>query len=365
VGILRIILALSVVFYHSGFVVVFVGPGHAVQLFYVISGFLISYILRNTKSYENPITFYSNRILRLYPVYYFVAALSLCAYLFGSQKFVDVYKSIPFGAVALLVISNLCLLGQDWVKFSAIENGHLVFSTDFHNSEIDLQKGLLIDPAWTLGVELSFYIIAPFILHDKRKIYCLLIASLTLRIYLLMNGIGFKDPWINRFFPCELALFLIGALSHQLLLPFWERMTKKSSIKIDKLATLFLVGLSMIYFLIPIREGYKVILLFAIFIPLLPLAFVFQRQHPTDKKIGDLSYPIYIGHFLVVQVVEKFLQYFAITNAGFGVSMKVILSSIFALFLYRYIAKPVEQLRSRIRSSNKYQPRVSDSLNTS
>ena len=89
-GILRTIFALTVVVYHSDWSVVFVGPDHAIHLFYLISGFLISYILHNTKSYKNPITFYSNRILRLYPLYYFVAALSLCAYLLVGQTFVEV-----------------------------------------------------------------------------------------------------------------------------------------------------------------------------------------------------------------------------------------------------------------------------------
>ena len=197
------------------------------SLFYIISGFLISYILNNDKNYDNPIRFYVNRILRLYPVYYVVAVLSLCAYAFIRPNFFNLYQNIPFDAKALLVAANLLLFGQDWVMFSGIDEGHLVFLTDFRNSDFLLYQGLLVQQAWTLGVELSFYLIAPFVLRDKWKIVVLLIASLTLRIILIFNGIGLKDPWTFRFFPSELALFLIGALSQQWLLPFWDRVLKE------------------------------------------------------------------------------------------------------------------------------------------
>ena len=78
-GTLRTILALSVVFnhcsWHDGFV--FVGGRNAVQLFYMISGFLISHVLTHNPAYRNPFKFYANRALRLYPIYYAVAVMAL------------------------------------------------------------------------------------------------------------------------------------------------------------------------------------------------------------------------------------------------------------------------------------------------
>jgi hypothetical protein len=40
----------------------------------------------------------------------------------------------------------------------------------------------------------------------------LLAASLALRGVLIATGIGLGDPWTYRFFPTELALFLLGSL---------------------------------------------------------------------------------------------------------------------------------------------------------
>lgn len=348
-GILRTIFALAVVFGHSGVGDVFVGR-YAVQLFYIISGFLISYILNNNKNYKHPIKFYTNRILRLYPVYYIVAALSLCMHTVWTTSFFSVYQSIPFGAKALLVFSNLFLFGQDWVMFSGIKQGNLVFVTDFFSSDILLFHGLLIPQAWTIGVELSFYVIAPFVLRDRRKICCLLLASITLRIILMINGLGLNDPWTNRFFPSELALFLIGALSQQWLLPFWAGVLKHSLIRIEKIATVVLIIISITYFLIPLREIYKVPICLAIFVSLLPLAFIFQNRSPFDKLIGDLSYPLYIGHLLVVNVVTAFFQKYAIANEFLRVLLTVIISIIFAFILDRYVVRRVEKVRDRLRS---------------
>lgn len=351
-GILRTIFAITVVFAHSyGFV--FVGGRNAVQLFYITSGFLISYILNNNKNYDKSINFFINRILRLYPVYYVVAVLTLFAFMFGNNEaFFSVYKNIPIDAKALLVTANLFLFGQDWVMFSGIDKGNLVFATNFAHSDIVLYKGLLVPQAWTLGVELSFYVIAPFVLRDKRKICALLIASLMLRVVLLINGIGLKDPWTYRFFPLELALFLMGALSQQWLTPFWEKFRQNRLIRIENAATFFLITLSIIYFLIPLKENYKALILFSLFIALLPLTFMFQDNHPIDKAIGDLSYPIYIGHLLVISTIGHYAKPFVNPGNFFLVMIQVIGSILFAFLLDRFVAKKVEKYRSIIKSGS-------------
>lgn len=89
-------------------------------------------------------------------------------------------------------------------------------------SEVILYPALLVPQAWTLGVELAFYIVAPFVLVRRKALLLLLALSISVRIYLLYVGLGKSDPWTYRFFPAELALFLLGALAHQVLLPFYK-----------------------------------------------------------------------------------------------------------------------------------------------
>lgn len=117
-GLLRTLLALSVVIAHSyGFV--FVGGRNAVQLFYIISGFLISYVLVERQTYGRVRDFYINRYLRLYPLYAAVALLTLIVFslpgleLERAKAFFRVYAEAPPAAIGLLILSNLTLFLQD------------------------------------------------------------------------------------------------------------------------------------------------------------------------------------------------------------------------------------------------------------
>src|SRR5262249_20142393 len=138
--------------------------------------------------------------------------------------FFNVYRNAPPGALALLAFSNLFIFGQDWVMFLGVHAHHLSFVTHFTDSDVFLFEGLTIHQTWTLGVELTFYLVAPFVLPRRKLLLALLAASLALRAVLLYTGLGFDDPWTYRFFPTELALFLSGSLSHQVLLPWYRTM---------------------------------------------------------------------------------------------------------------------------------------------
>ena len=95
-----------------------------------------------------------------------------------------------------------------------------------------------------------------------------------------------------------MALFLAGALSHQILLPRWRgdaplapaAGTGRRHPGGVLLRALF-IGLNH-----NLRDALAVLL----FAALLPLAFLFQARYRLDKAIGELSYPIYICHALVI-----------------------------------------------------------------
>ena len=114
-GTLRTILAVAVVFAHSWPAgSVSVGGRNAVQLFYVISGFLVSYVLVEKKTYTKVKDFYINRYLRLHPIYLCVATLTLVTFLaFNSlsTRFIDAYRGAPMAAQLLLSASNLLSFG--------------------------------------------------------------------------------------------------------------------------------------------------------------------------------------------------------------------------------------------------------------
>jgi peptidoglycan/LPS O-acetylase OafA/YrhL len=80
-GLLRFILAIGVVFSHTGMAWGFttLGGSIAVQAFYIISGFYIALILNEkyidqNNSYK---LFITNRFLRIYPIYWLVLLLTV------------------------------------------------------------------------------------------------------------------------------------------------------------------------------------------------------------------------------------------------------------------------------------------------
>jgi peptidoglycan/LPS O-acetylase OafA/YrhL len=98
-----------------------------------------------------------------------------------------------------------------------VHSGNLFFTSNFQNTNPALHSFIFVPQAWTLGLELMFYVIAPFLLRKRLRIIVLLILlSLLLRV-IIYNYFGLQhDPWTYRFFPTEIAFFLCGNLSYRI-----------------------------------------------------------------------------------------------------------------------------------------------------
>src|SRR4051794_7714631 len=79
-GLFRLLLAVAVVFAHTAppFGLKMTLGGNSVQAFYIVSGFLITYVLN--ERYIGAIgSFYRARLLRIFPSYWFWAAVTVGA----------------------------------------------------------------------------------------------------------------------------------------------------------------------------------------------------------------------------------------------------------------------------------------------
>jgi len=353
-GSIRTLLAIAVVFAHSyGFV--FVGGMLAVQLFYIISGFLISYILVEAQTYQSTKAFYKNRFLRLFPIYWFVSLATLlavfCAYFVFNEthEIIFTFETLDWFGRLSLALSNVSLFGQDWLMFTGVRDGSFQFVSNFRESEVVVWTGLIVPQSWTLGVELSFYVIAPFIITKPRLMLVLLFFSLLLRAYLISIGLGTKDPWSYRFFPTELALFLLGACSHQFLKPLYESkglIRKKPSI----IVTLSVFVYCFVYFLLPYRD-INTLLLLMLFLISLPYIFFFQSSQRWDRKIGELSYPIYISHMLVIWTVGHILSKLGVDYKSLLGSWAIVISTVILSYLINItVGRYIESRRLKVKS---------------
>ena len=348
-GTIRLLLAIAVVFSHSyGYLLV--GGRLAVQLFYIISGYLISFILIELKSYHSIKKFYLNRFLRLFPAYYFISFLTLIFFVYlsfnNNVPFFDVFDKINIFGKIYLILSNFLIVGQDLAFFMGVKDGNIRFLSDWTNSEIVIYQGHISHISWTLSLEIMFYFIAPFILKNKKIIIYILVSSILLRAFLIHDGIGMTGGFNYRFFPLELGLFLLGALSHQIIKTILKNYLKNKFDLISEYVTYFIITYIIFFSFIP-GIVINTLLMIALLIVSLPLIFNFQNNHKWDAWIGKFSYPIYICHFIVVVAAQEFFPEQKHTWLIF-----ILLATLLLAFITEYlINKPIEKMRNRNRNT--------------
>lgn len=303
-GLVRFLLALGVVFGHleiAGAVNMLVGGRLAVECFYLISGFLISYVLVEGR-YPSARKFYISRYLRLFPAYLCIVLLSLPVAICLTHR-LDGFWSLPLIAKALLTLANTTIVGGDWVMFSAVKHGGFSLTANYRDSDPALYNFLLIPPSWTLGIELTFYAIAPFIIKKWHLLAVILVASIGLRLLAMRAGFGAHDPWSYRFFPFEIAFFIIGAFVHQIMVRRWN-VVERVSVPLW-LPAVLVCGLLVGFGNLPLPVVVKVPALLGTFIVSLPWLFRINSISKWDSWVGDLSYPIYIAHGMVIEVFRS------------------------------------------------------------
>lgn len=351
VGTLRLILASAVVLVHAGSFFRFniTGGGQVpVELFYIISGFYMALVLN--EKYVGPGAagaFYINRLLRLLPAYWVMAAIALVIYLyiylFTGGGFIAVVAEMigkmEFWRVAWFFVANTTLIGIDWVG--------RIFPVEAPNTAV------LVAPAWTLGVELSFYAIAPFLL--RRSVWTLtgvLVASLCLRFaYFIGLDLG-ADPWGYSFFPYEVALFMAGALSYRL----YDR------IRDGKGGAAF--GLSLVIVILFFQIIQKGITLSIcncdiVVVPLraalyvyaaVAAAFLFRetKSKKFDTEIGELSYLVYLAHFPLIELYNVTVHPgSSLVQAAIRSVVILIISLVVAVLVRRFVERPIDVARHR------------------
>ena len=167
---------------------------YAVVMFFVLSGFLITYLLVQEKERFGTISyrkFYTRRILRIWPVYYIVLFLGMALLIyFASQlwHFKSIYVTFLF---YFFMIPNIA--------------HNLGFRAD------------LIGVLWSIGVEEQFYAVWPFVVKNSkiiiRSLLGLLFLYLAIKFILLTqvhSGIKFHK-WLHFMSYDHMAFGAIGA----------------------------------------------------------------------------------------------------------------------------------------------------------
>lgn len=320
-GTLRILLALWVVAVHGdAFFGMKITQGWAaVQCFFIISGFYMSLILNEKYTGSGSVkVFLSQRFFRLLPTYWAVLLLTLAVTglawgwwghalppLLMWQEHAPV---LGVGNVPLFASANILLLGHTELLFLGMDpaDGSLHLVANFLHTDPWVWRFTFIPQAWSIELELLFYVLAPFLVRRPLPVILGVMAlSFAVRgVCYVVFKLTF-DPWTYRFFPNELALFLMGAVSYRIYRAAWR----------ERLAEgLWLWGLYGVFFLytlgfsfIPLPGQIKAWPYYGLATVTIPFLFAQTKNWRWDRYIGELSYPVYLIHFLVVWICEAAL----------------------------------------------------------
>jgi peptidoglycan/LPS O-acetylase OafA/YrhL len=355
-GTVRFLLALCVVATHtkggSIFGLTLFSGLTAVQCFYVISGFLITMVLNERADYARLRNFYLSRYLRLWPAYIVVALASLI--LTRGDWLSQLSQVAHWPAIVFLAVSNLTLLFQDWTLFLCFDAGHLVPTSAFGTwPGPQVNSFLLVPQCWSIGVELTFYLIAPFLCRKVSTLVALLSFGLVIRLIVGALHPPALDPWSYRFAPAEMMLFAAGGLAY-----FGGRSFYACRPRLAKWAC----GLSVALFvalvfgsgivtpwiekfgglsrpLLLVNWPFLLLMIFSV----APLFFG-ARSHRLDSALGELSYPMYLCHILVGTLIATWLP----EGWQAGNALYVVAVILAAIALDVVVVKPVDSFRRRL-----------------
>lgn len=363
-GVVRFLLAMSVVFMHYGRLpgvpLLF---GSAVVLgFFIISGFYMALVL--TEKYKGPgalAEFYTARALRIFPAYFVLLALALISlpvlgrngWLTASGFWSELASQTLMQQI-FTMLPNTFIFGQDLQYYFYYDGGKIVFAENMQQPFRYPNHFLLVPQAWSITLELYFYLIAPFLNRFRtRYLLALTIAGLSLRVYLSALGVNYY-PWLYFCFPTTVCFFLMGMLSYRIYaaFPLFWRAPWVGYGSVTALVALPLTQWLWSPWVTTLSRGQLPDghLFLALAPLLLPGAFEASKNWVWDRRIGELSYSIYLVHFLVYHwtftsfETETKFGYFSRPDAVLWYNFCTVLA---AIALFKLVDEPVDRWRHR------------------
>jgi peptidoglycan/LPS O-acetylase OafA/YrhL len=304
-----------------------------VTLFFVISGFLISFLLLLEKDDTSDIViskFYIRRLLRIWPIYYLVIFISLIVALFDAT-IKDIFSSTII--YYLFFAANIPLI--------------------LHNAVT------IIIHYWSIGVEEQFYLFWPWVVKLVRTKLIPVTISIIFGLFFLKSAswyflgnhsILYRSLAVTRF-----HCMLIGAVGAMLYKNQNKYFISALTSKWVQIITWLLTGLLFLNFI------YLPAPLTAEITALVSLVLIIGQVENTTYKVvnlenklfdflGKISYGIYIIHPLVILL---FSYLYRNLNLSFILQTIVVYSSVIvttvlvAYLSYEFYEKPFLTLKKR------------------
>lgn len=301
--------------------------GLGVDIFFIISGFIMCYSLKERITPADSIEFLKKRIYRVYPIYLIVLLPFLLTYFRNGGG-----PTGPFDP--MLAIGNILLMPS------------------FFGGE---HYGMLVGAAWTLCYELFFYVLfAAAMLSStskNRAIYT--VMSVIVAMVTLVNVLGLKGPrlgWVNVQYMVGDTLFLnfvIGCVCYftwrkyrRAVFSFW--------VAIGSALVLTVVAMALA------RSGFPRFISLGLPACATILIFLFAEFETSRLTrplvfLGSASYSIYLVHTIVVHWHHRLIPASMQENDLTGIAMTVGAVAAGCLF-YVMVENPIARVLHKPRA---------------
>lgn len=304
------------------------GGDYSVTLFFVLSGFLISYLLFHEKKEFGTIglpLFYMRRVLRIWPVYYLTVILTLL--------------------LAWFQESNL-----------DIDSDRLLIYT-FFLSNYALSSGLIIGGLthlWSIGVEEQFYVFWPWVVKKSENfltgaiIITVIYEGLKLGLRFFENANWYRFIYETRFDCMMMGAFAAYLFykNHPILKVIYSRWMQLFCWLVLSYSILF--GNIHVFTFID-QQIYAV--LFAILILNISTNSnqIFKIENPILNFLGKISYGVYAYHMLVINFLVLALP--SSWHSEWVIVTLFLLGTItFSLISYTFMEKPLLKIKEKFFS---------------
>jgi peptidoglycan/LPS O-acetylase OafA/YrhL len=311
-----------------------------VDIFFVISGYLISSILYSNLANQqfSLLDFYSRRIRRIFPalITVFIASFLMAWYFFYADEFIN--------------------LGRHMISSAAfIQNWMLASESGYFDTSAEIKPFLHL---WSLGVEEQFYIVWPLLLWGawklrinllKLTLVCLA-ASFSWNIYELyfaQSTIAFYLPQV-RFW--ELLIGAVLAYIHLNPASFTASSRYISELGLANENVRSIIGAILLLLSFFFINSQKVFPGFWAILPTLGAVLLISAgpnailnrsvlSNPLAIWFGKISYPLYLWHWVLL-VYLRILEPDLFAKLKFRL-LALALAVLLSWLTYRFIEKPL------------------------